>query len=73
MDYVFAGLNMNILFKKSPENAPFMDDASKARGNNKCWDLAVVCPPHIKIPGYVPGYKQWQILQRSATLHRIVL
>jgi len=73
MDYVFACLKMNILFKKSPENAPFMDDASKARGMNKCCDLAVVCPPPIKIPGYVPGYKQWQILQRSATLYRIVL
>jgi len=36
MGYVFAGLNMNILFKKSPENAPFMDDASKARGISKC-------------------------------------
>jgi len=23
MDYIFAGLNMNILFKKSPEKCPF--------------------------------------------------
>ena len=33
MDCVFAGLNLNILFKKKREkNAPFMDDASKTRG-----------------------------------------
>jgi len=46
MEYVFACLKMNILFKKSPENAPFTDVASKARGINKCCDLAVVCPPY---------------------------
>jgi len=33
MDYVFAGLNLNILFlKKREKNALFMDDASKTRG-----------------------------------------
>jgi len=33
MDYVFSGLNLNILFtKKREKHAPFMDDASKTRG-----------------------------------------
>jgi len=27
MNYVFAGLNLNILLKKRHKNAPFMDDA----------------------------------------------
>jgi len=47
MGYVFAGLNLNILLKKRPKNAPFMDDDSKTRGIKiKCWDLHVVCPPY---------------------------
>jgi len=33
MDYVFAGLNLNILLKKHQKNAPFMDDASETRGS----------------------------------------
>jgi len=33
MDYVLAGLNLNISFKKKRDkNAPFMDEASKTRG-----------------------------------------
>ena len=47
MDYVFAGLNLNILFlKTAPEKSTFHGWCFENKWHLiiKCWNLAVVCP-----------------------------
>jgi len=58
MDYVFAGLKLNILLKKSARKIHFswmMLRKQRALNNQMLRLGCCLPPPPIKIPGYVPA------------------
>jgi len=66
MDYVFAGLKLNIVFKKSARkmHLSWMMLRKQVALNNQMLRLGCCLPPPIEIPGYVPGCERTSFMRR---------